>query len=142
MSRFKTQRVYGTIEVRILAKIRRDDDGCWLWLAGTTQDGYPQISGNHPTIAVHRWMYEWAKGPIPAGLQIDHLCHRPACVNPDHLEAVTGAENVRRRYAVVTHCKHGHERTPENAYVDPSGRRHCRPCMNERSRRYQRKGAA
>lgn len=78
----------------------------------------------------HRVAYEQAKGPIPTGLQIDHLCRNRACVNPDHLEAVTQGENVRR--AVPDRCINGHDLN-DNPYRY-HGKRMCRPCRRERQR--------
>ncbi len=74
-------------------------EGCWEWSGYTSRDGYPRLSiSNDPKriVLAHRVSYELHKGPIPEGLQIDHLCHNKSCTNPDHLEAVTGAENTRR----------------------------------------------
>ena len=74
-------------------------DFCWMWTAAKTKCGY----GNFKEIAsgtqkkwvrAHRFAYEERVGPIPEGLVIDHLCHEPACVNPDHLRAVTHTENM------------------------------------------------
>lgn len=74
-----------------------DDNGCWIWQHATTS-GYGSLGrgphGQHRY--AHRKYYEEARGPIPEGLQLDHLCRVPACVNPDHLEPVTQAENLRR----------------------------------------------
>jgi hypothetical protein len=70
---------------------------CWIWLGGRNRKGYGVTADRRGGCALaHRVYYEEAKGPIPEGLQIDHLCCLPACVNPDHLEAVTPAQNVRR----------------------------------------------
>ena len=69
---------------------------CWVWQRTKTSAGYANPVINGKVTYGHRYFYELVKGPIPEGLVIDHLCRMPSCVNPDHLEAVTNAENVRR----------------------------------------------
>lgn len=66
-------------------------DGCWYWI-GNIEFGYGRI-GNR---LAYRVIYEQQKGPVPAGLELDHTCRNRACVNPDHLEPVSRRENVRR----------------------------------------------
>lgn len=69
---------------------------CWLWNLRVGTAGYGMLGVMGKTYLAHRWHYEQAKGPIPEGLKLDHLCHQKTCVNPDHLEPVTVRENTRR----------------------------------------------
>lgn len=73
-----------------------DDAGCWIWQRSMDRKGYGQIRVEGRLIYSHRYMYERHVGPIHEGLELDHLCRVPACCNPQHLEPVTHAENVRR----------------------------------------------
>lgn len=110
---------------------------CWLWRAARDRDGYGAFRIGHRTVRAHRWAYEQLVGPIPEGLEPDHLCRNHACVNPDHLEPVTHKENLRRgiRGVLTTHCPHGHAYAGANLYVDPGGHRECRTCRSEQVRR-------
>ena len=108
---------------------------CWLWRAGKDTGGYGVITVQRRKTKAHRFAYELLVGPIPKGLQIDHLCRVRNCVNPAHLEPVSQRENVLRgiappaRQARQTHCKRGHEFTSENTMTEAkSGKRHCRAC--------------
>jgi hypothetical protein len=70
---------------------------CWMWQLAKNRKGYGMCwDPSGKTVLAHRFYYEGEHGPIPADLQLDHLCHVPGCVRPEHLEPVTAAENVRR----------------------------------------------
>lgn len=118
-------------------------DGCWEWTAYRLPNGYGTFwTGTHKTTA-HRAVYEALVGPIPAALELDHLCRNRGCVRPDHLEPVTGKENVRRgvaglvnggRNRAKTHCPAGHGYSGDNLYTYKDGRRICRTCDRARKR--------
>lgn len=119
------------------AKVQKSDE-CWLWTGWVTPNGYGQIregSRNARVLYAHRVAYELFMGPVPEGLQLDHLCRVRHCVNPFHLEAVTTRENTLRgtgpaaKCARVTHCPQGHPYDEENTHVDRRGKRVCRACQ-------------
>jgi len=98
---------YRNLEERIIANTvlssdtHLNGDPCWIWIGGQKGNGYGCLNirrgGKHTTLCAHRAAYEELVGPIPDGYQIDHLCGVTLCCNPNHLEAVPGAENLRRR---------------------------------------------
>lgn len=93
---------------RFLAKVEiSSTSGCWIWTGSLDNHGYGRLAlglkseGQRP-VAAHRLAHEWWVAPIPDGYEVDHLCRVRHCVNPEHLEAVTHAENVRRAWEART----------------------------------------
>lgn len=110
---------------------------CWEW-KGSKKNGYGSFWNGERRIGAHRWAWENLVGPIPVGLEIDHLCRNRSCVNPDHLEPVTHKENVRRgaggwNTASKMSCPQGHPYAGENLMTS-QGHRYCRTCARKRGR--------
>ncbi len=143
-----------TLAERFWAKVDKSGD-CWVWTSCVDANGYGKFSVKNRSAYAHIVAVDLTRGGTPDGLELDHLCRNPACVNPDHLEAVTHVENVRRgvsgaraaeRGRAVTHCRKGHAfddvNTMVNATGPRAGRRHCRTCLREANRRYYREKVA
>lgn len=124
---------------------------CWLWTGAILKAGYAYFRMHGKARLGHRVAYVHHVGPVPEGLELDHLCRVRRCVNPAHLEPVTHSVNVARgilpgivraRSAAVTHCPKGHAYSPDNVYLDRNGCRMCRECMRQncRARRLARAG--
>lgn len=123
-------------EERLWERIDKNaPNGCWLWTRALNASGYGVVGRENKILRVHRVTYELLVGPIPEGMQLDHLCRVRACCNPDHLEPVTNRENWLRgqhHTAVMIRenkCKRGHEMTEENTYWRKNGGRLCRACV-------------
>ena len=125
---------------------------CWMW-TGATGERYGRFyvgrdGGKARWRGAHRVVYEALVGPVPSGLELDHLCRNRLCVNPIHLEPVTHQENCRRgrvgKYlSERTHCKHGHPFSGDNLIVLGAGLgRRCRACRRVINRRSYAKQAA
>ena len=112
-------------------------DNCWEWTAAK-QKGYGAVTIKRKVYRAHRVIYELLVGPIPEGLDLDHLCRNRACIRPSHLEPVSRGENIRRgsshiaQQSAQTHCVHGHEFTEANTSWW-KGHRSCRVCGNLRA---------
>ena len=117
--------------------------GHWIWLGASTVSAggarYGMFTDHYRQRGAHRWSYEHFVGPIPPGLQIDHLCRVTLCVNPEHLEPVTAQENQLRgatlaaANAAKTECPDGHPYNQENTWLY-RGHRHCRECGRRQHR--------
>lgn len=135
-------------EARFASSYEVAESGCWQWTGALRGSGYGGFPDGRKTYRAHRWAYEHFVGPIPEGLELDHLCRNKLCVNPAHLEPVTRLVNIQRRVPFLnmpkkTHCKHGHAFTEENTYIScRNGKQHrsCRACLAARQREYRRNG--
>lgn len=148
---------------RFMSFVEVQDNGCWYWTGNLNTDGYGVFSFGNKSVRAHRASFEFFRGPIPEGLQIDHQCHDPKvcsggvncphrrCVNPNHIEPATVIQNrseargrtntppaiaaslAERR--ARTACRNGHEYNADNTRIDPkSGWRCCRICNTARAR--------
>ena len=95
-------------------RIRIQDDGCWIWIGAKHGSGYGLVRGYpvRKSYLAHRLSYEHHVGPIPPGMELDHLCETKACVNPAHLEPVTHRQNIQRHHGVFDANVHDFEQTP------------------------------
>ena len=123
---------------KILAtKVDYLENGCWEF-TGYTKRGYGYIMHDGKNYLAHRFSYLATHGAIPK-LTLDHTCNNRACINPDHLEPTTLLENQKRSpnsNVSKTHCKRGHEFTPENTVKVPGGRG-CRTCRRQQQRKWR-----
>lgn len=129
-----------------LPKFFVDSNGCWIWTRGGNTAGYVQWKerGEDRGRNIHVVFWEVFNGPVPDGLEVDHLCRVRRCVNPAHMEVVTHKVNTLRGdnptaiNARKTHCKRGHKFTSENTDIQPINRgrylaRVCRKCRSARN---------
>jgi hypothetical protein len=126
---------------------KKDIKDCWIWQGCTDTKGYGLLRIKNKNVKAHRFSYQYYIGPIPKGLQLDHLCKVKNCVNPNHLEAVTLQENMRRSQPdrifsfdigkanrEKTHCPSGHKYSVENTYIRNKSR-NCKKCNTKSERR-------
>ncbi len=131
------------IEIRLLESIELNESSCWLFTPAKDRHGYGRIRYRNKECVAHRVSYEAFVGPIPIGFELDHLCRVRHCINPEHLEPVTGRDNVLRGDGLAaanarkTHCPQGHPYSGDNLIIRKDGLRRCRECCREYSRRHK-----
>ena len=112
---------------------------CIVWRGAQNTKGYGCYAINGVSHLAHRLAWEAVHGPLPAGLTIDHLCRVRACVNVEHMELVSVAENIRRqprRLQVGGQCRNGHQISSDaDLYVRGAGASECRACRASAKRR-------
>lgn len=133
-----------TLDALHARAIPEPNSGCLLWLGAVNQFGYGRTLFQGSRTVAHRASYILACGPVPDGLELDHLCRVRSCINPLHLEPVTKLENGRRGVAgeksgaqqrSKTHCPQGHPYAGANLFIRARGHRECRVCMAARQKK-------
>lgn len=144
------------IEERFWARVHKVPAECWTWQSTTSPGGYGVFRFKNNKFSAHVWAYRRFVGPVPEGLQLDHLCHtrdtscsggdscpHRRCVNPEHLEPVTPRENTLRGKSIQaanadkTHCVNGHPFSAMNTRISPQGTRVCKACQRAATARYK-----
>lgn len=125
------------------ADLRTDYGTCWVWQGYHDKDGYASVRWGSRKVRAHRLAFEAFGGDLLPGMELDHLCSRRDCCNPEHLEQVTHAENVSRgrlgdKHSQPAHCQSGHEMVGDNVYTLPRMyghdrrlQRRCRACQRQ-----------
>jgi len=104
-------------------------------------DGYVRVSHNYKMDYAHRYAYRQAYGEIPKGLEIDHICSNRACVNVEHLRAVTHLVNMshaKTRSHHTGYCRNGHDLSISGVYGKPPKGPACRECKREALRNWRK----
>lgn len=135
---------YSRIEDKLLAGISFPNDvsKCWIWVGAKQKTGHGKFYWRGRHTSAYRALYIAFVNPNIQGLDVDHLCKNPECMNLGHLEAVTSRINTLRGSSppamniLKTECLRGHEYTPENTFINKRGERSCRECRRTKWRQY------
>ena len=151
MARAKTEEEFDESAIRRFKEriMPEPMSGCILWLGEIDPNGYGTHNRRSKTFKAHKFSYELYKGPVPKGLELDHLCRVRSCVNPDHLEPVTKAENIRRSHKfprlnkTATQCAYGHSYLDDTVKLRFDGRnkggRRCLICTKIQNKKRSEK---
>ena len=122
---------------------------CIVWDRYVNDKGYGRRHHNGKFWLVHRLEWTLANGDIPEGMCVLHKCDNPPCINLDHLFLGTNVDNIADKVAkgrqarnYKTHCKNGHEYTPENTFIRKQGWKECRICIRTNQNNNRRKKKA
>lgn len=142
---FLGESVRAYVRARVSIEDRAHSSQCWIWQRALKPDGYAvgYPFGKSSPKRMARVAYEAFVGPIPIGLEIDHLCRQRSCCNPEHLEPVTREENIARGVAARVVCRRGHAFSAGNTIINSNGARTCRACKADSDHaRWLRRSAA
>ncbi len=130
------------VHARLYGRAERVAGGCWNFMGYKDHAGYGRIVVDGKLRPAHCVSYELEHGPIPEGLEINHLCRNRACVNPEHLEAVSHRVNIQySKGTTATHWGCGHERNESNTIRRATGIEACRRCICLKAKESYRRNA-
>ena len=141
MEEFDSVRFFGYVDLGVSLGM-----GCWEWSGAKFPDGYGAFRVGQRVLGAHRVLFQFLVGSDLDGLQLDHLCRNPPCVNPDHLEPVTPRVNALRGRTgnptgqmsrAKTHCPRSHPYSGDNLLISTTGARVCRACNRLKARKYR-----
>lgn len=137
---------HATLIERFMEKCRRSESGCLEWTGAVQSSGYGSFGGGDgKSYLAHRWIWEYANGPIPDGLVLDHVCHNRKCQETAHMRTCSSAENILAPNSMApsaenarrTACVEGHPFSGANLLIRPRGNRTCRECARVARRKYR-----